>query len=86
VDEFTNAQKVSQTITFGALAGKTVGDADFTVSATATSGLAVSFTASGPCTVAGNTVHITGAGTCTITASQGGNANYASAPNVRSPS
>jgi hypothetical protein len=37
----------SQTITFGALASVTYGDADFAISATATSGLPVSFTASG---------------------------------------
>ncbi|MCA1554456.1 MAG: hypothetical protein LC737_08760, partial [Chloroflexi bacterium] len=74
--------KANQTITFGALANKTYGDADFTVSATASSGLAVSFSASGNCTVSGSTVHITGAGSCTITASQAGNGNYNAATNV----
>ena len=72
----------NQTITFAALADKTFGDADFTVSATASSGLAVSFTAAGSCTVTGSTVHITGAGSCTITASQAGNANFNPAPDV----
>ncbi len=72
----------SQTITFGALANKTYGDANFTVSATASSGLAVSFAASGTCTVAGATVTLTGAGSCTITASQAGNAAYAPATSV----
>ncbi|HYW73248.1 MAG TPA: Ig-like domain repeat protein, partial [Pyrinomonadaceae bacterium] len=47
-----------------------------------TSGLAVSFGASGNCTITGNTVHITGAGSCTITASQAGDANYNAAANV----
>jgi hypothetical protein len=76
-------QRASQTITFGALAGKTLGDPDFTVSATASSGLLpVSFAAVGSCTILGNTVHITGAGTCTITASQAGNVNYLPAPDV----
>jgi hypothetical protein len=65
-----------QTITFAPLAGKIFGDADFAVSATASSGLSVAFAASGNCTVAGSTVHITGAGSCTITASQAGDANY----------
>jgi uncharacterized repeat protein (TIGR01451 family) len=74
--------KASQTITFGALADKTYGDADFSVSASASSGLAVSFSASGNCTVSGSTVHITGGGSCTITASQGGDSNYNAAPNV----
>jgi uncharacterized repeat protein (TIGR01451 family) len=74
--------KASQTITFGALADKTFGDADFNVSATATSGLAVSFGATGACTVTGNTVHITGGGSCTLTASQGGDSNYNAAADV----
>jgi hypothetical protein len=72
----------SQTITFDTLPGKTYGDADFTVSATASSGLPVSFAAQDSCTVSGNVVHLTGAGTCTITASQGGDATYAPAPDV----
>ncbi|HWX53658.1 MAG TPA: carboxypeptidase regulatory-like domain-containing protein [Verrucomicrobiae bacterium] len=74
--------KASQTITFGALAGKNVGDPDFTVSASASSPLAVTFSASGNCSVTGSTVHITGAGSCTITASQAGNANYNAAADV----
>jgi hypothetical protein len=75
--------RANQTITFGALANKTFGDPDFTVSATATSGLAVSFAASGQCTVAGTTVHLTGNGSCTITASQTGNGNFNAAPDVQ---
>jgi hypothetical protein len=74
--------KAGQAITFGALAGKTFGDADFAVSASASSGLAVSFAASGSCTVSGTTVHVTGAGSCTLMASQAGNANYTAAADV----
>jgi hypothetical protein len=74
--------KANQTITFGALANKTFGDPDFTVSATASSTLTVAFAASGNCTVSGTTVHITGAGSCTITASQTGNGNYNAATPV----
>ncbi|MBK7393836.1 MAG: hypothetical protein IPI64_11160 [Chloracidobacterium sp.] len=76
--------KADQTITFAALGGKTYGDADFAVSATASSGLAVSFasTTTSVCTVSGSTVHIVAAGDCTIRASQGGNSNYNAAPNV----
>jgi hypothetical protein len=75
--------KADQLITFGPLAGKTYGDPDFTVSATASSGLPVSFSiASGPATVSGNTVHITGAGTVTVRASQGGDGNYNAAPDA----
>jgi hypothetical protein len=75
--------KGNQTITFGALANKTFGDADFVVSATASSGLAASFTATGNCTVTGTgTVHLTSAGSCTITASQDGDSNYNAATAV----
>jgi hypothetical protein len=82
VDQTFTIHKANQTISFGALANKTYGDADFGVSATASSGDAVSFTASGSCTVSGSTVSLTGAGSCTITAHQGGNANYNAAPDV----
>ncbi|PYT02556.1 MAG: hypothetical protein DMF65_06235 [Acidobacteria bacterium] len=75
--------KADQAITFGAPANKTFGDADFTLSATASSGLSVTFAAVGNCTVSGSTVHITGAGSCTVTASQGGNTNYNAATNVQ---
>src|SRR5207253_489413 len=73
-----------QTITFNALASKTFGDAAFTVSATATSGLAVTFssTTTSVCTVSGSTVTLVAAGTCTIAANQAGNASYNAAPQV----
>jgi PASTA domain/Regulator of chromosome condensation (RCC1) repeat len=74
--------KGCQVITFGLLAYKTFGDPDFAVSASASSGLPVSFAASGKCTVGGTTVHLTGAGSCTITASQPGSASYNPAPDV----
>jgi PASTA domain/Regulator of chromosome condensation (RCC1) repeat len=74
--------KAGQTISFGALASKTYGDPDFSVSGTASSGLAVSFAASGNCGVSGATVHLTGAGSCTITASEGGNVDYNPAPTI----
>ena len=74
--------KARQTISFGPLRNKSYGAADFNVSAAASSSLAVSFAASGKCTVRGARVHLTGAGSCTITASQSGNANYVAAPDV----
>ena len=74
--------KASQTITFGPLPNKTTSDPPFTVSATASSGLPVSFAASGQCTVSGDAVTITAAGSCTITASQAGNSNYDAALSV----
>ncbi len=78
----TIADTPTQTISFGQLANKTFGDAPFTVSATASSGLPVSFAASGNCTLQGAVVTLIGAGTCTITASQAGDANFSSAPDV----
>jgi hypothetical protein len=73
---------VPQTIIFGPLAPMTLGDPPFSVSATASSGLTVSFAASGACTVLGSQVTITGAGSCTITASQAGNATFSAATPV----
>ncbi len=75
--------KKAQTIDFPAIADKTYGDAPFTISATASSGLPVSFTVlSGPVTIAGNTVTITGAGTAEIQAEQGGDSSYEAATPV----
>src|SRR5204863_93155 len=77
--------KATQAITFGALAGKTYGDAPFTVSATGgPSGSPVTFTtgASDDCTNSGATITITGAGSCTVTAHQAGSPNYEAADPV----
>jgi hypothetical protein len=76
--------KANQTITFAALANKAVGDADFNLTATASSGLAVIYVSSNPAvaTVSGNTVHIVAAGTTNITASQAGDSNYNAALDV----
>jgi len=53
--------KTKQTITFPAIPVKTFGDSPFVISATAGSGLAVTFTVvSGPATIATNTVTLTG--------------------------
>jgi PASTA domain len=82
VSQSFSIARAGQTIVFGPLANKTYGDPDFAVSASASSGLAVSFAASANCTVSGSTVHLTGAGSCTVTSSQPGNANYNAAPPV----
>jgi hypothetical protein len=54
----------------------------FSVAATATSELPVSFSPATPsvCTVSGSTVRLVGVGTCTVYADQGGNGRYAPAP------
>ena len=74
----------SQTITFGSLPNQTLGTAPFTLSATASSGLPVSFasTTTSVCTVSGTTATLVAAGTCTIQATQAGNANYSAATPV----
>ncbi len=76
--------QADQTITFGALAPKASTAAPFTLTATASSGLAVSYTSSDSAvaTVDGSTVTVVGVGTTTITASQLGDGNYTAAPAV----
>jgi hypothetical protein len=75
---FLTVSKADQTINFDTLATKTFGDPPFDVSATASSGLTVSFSSETPltCSVSGQTVTILGAGTCKILASVDGNDNY----------
>jgi hypothetical protein len=76
--------KADQTITFTAPSGKNFLSADFDPGATASSGLAVSYTSStlSNCTIVSGKIHIVGAGTCTVTANQAGNDNYNAAPPV----
>jgi len=76
--------QAAQTITFAPLNNVTLGVAPFTISAMASSGIAVSFTSSTTkvCTVSGSTVTILATGTCSITASAAGNAIYAAATPV----
>jgi autotransporter-associated beta strand protein len=76
--------QVSQTISFGALATVLDDVALFTLNATASSGLTVSYASSNPAvaTVSGNTVTVVSVGTTTITASQTGNTNYSVAASV----
>ncbi|MDQ5820504.1 MAG: hypothetical protein M3540_03595, partial [Actinomycetota bacterium] len=79
----------SQTITFTSTApnGARVGGPSYGVSASASSGLPVSFSAAessaGICTVSGTTVSFVGVGTCTVDANQAGNASYQAAPQVQ---
>jgi N-acetylneuraminic acid mutarotase len=60
-------------------------DTDFSLTATASSGLTVTYTSSDTniATISGSTVHIVGGGIATITASQAGNTNYNAAQNVK---
>jgi hypothetical protein len=78
------ANLAPQTITFGPLSNVAYGSAPVSLTATASSGLAVSFasTTTGVCTLSGATVTILAVGMCSITASQGGNSNYLPAASV----
>ncbi|MGC4072092.1 MAG: MBG domain-containing protein [Nibricoccus sp.] len=80
----TNITKLTQTITFAALADKTRTAPAFALSATASSSLPVTFTvASGPATLSGSTLTLIGIpGVVTVRASQAGNAAYSAATDV----
>ena len=61
----------------------TYGVSPISLSATASSGLAVTFSvSSGPCSASGATLTVTGAGTCVVAANQAGNADYTAAAAV----
>jgi hypothetical protein len=83
-----NVTKQSQTITFAPLPNVTRAQGSVTVSATASSGLPVTFTtpqSGGICRAGGTngaTITLLGVGTCTVRALQAGNAQYNAAPNV----
>lgn len=78
-----NVGHTAQTITFDNPGTQTVG-APLTLSATASSGLTVSFASATPsvCTVSGTTATFGAAGTCTIDASATGNSTYGAASQV----
>jgi hypothetical protein len=73
-----------QTINFNPLPFKKMGDPDFNPGATASSGLAITYTTSNPnvATIINNMIHIVGLGSTTITASQAGNNGYNPATSV----
>lgn len=73
----------AQTITFPNPGARTYGDPAFALTATSTSGLAVSYVVvSGPATLNGSLLTLTGAGIVTLRASQAGNSNYLAAGDV----
>ena len=84
-----NITKKLQTITFPAVSSPQQLPGPVSVSATASSGLTVTFTASpsSVCTAGGTngaTISLVSTGSCTVTATQAGNATYASATGARS--
>ncbi|TNJ45001.1 BNR-4 repeat-containing protein [Tamlana fucoidanivorans] len=85
VFQLQKEEYIAQTINFGALAQKTEGDPSFTLNATASSGLPVSYTSSNTNIariINGNEVQIMGVGSCDIMASQKGDGTYNEASEV----
>jgi hypothetical protein len=76
--------KATQTISFAALADRTIEQAAFSLVATSSSGLPVAFASltTSTCKVTGTTLTPIAAGTCTVRATQAGNAAYAAATAV----
>jgi endoglucanase len=76
---------ISNSISFTPIAAQTYGAAPLTLSATATSGQAVTFVlVSGPASLSGSTLTISGAGTVTVSAKQNASGPYASAVSSQS--
>ncbi|MEP0368338.1 MAG: LamG-like jellyroll fold domain-containing protein [Cyclobacteriaceae bacterium] len=81
---FEVIEKTAQTITFADLDDQTYGSPAQTLSATASSNLAVSYAViSGPVSINGNVMTITGVGEVTIEANQEGDDDFAAAPAVQ---
>ncbi|MBP1685402.1 MAG: hypothetical protein H6Q33_1545 [Deltaproteobacteria bacterium] len=76
--------KADQTISFGRLPDSNLGNSPTSVSATATSGLAVSISSTTPsvCTISGSSVILVSAGSCTLHAIQGGDGDWNAASAV----
>jgi len=76
--------KKDQTITFGTLATKYIGDNDFEPGALASSGLPITYSSlnTGVATIVDGKIHIVGEGSSVITASQFGDSNFNAAIDV----
>jgi hypothetical protein len=78
----TSVVEQTQTISFAPLPDRTLGDPPFALTATASSGLPVTFAVQGECSIAGTTVTLLAVGSCEVTASQDGNVIFSAAPPV----
>jgi subtilisin family serine protease len=72
----------SQSIVFGPMANKRLGDRDFNVDARATSGLPLTITAYGSCSSKATRIHLLHTGLCFVIAEQPGNDEYNPATSV----
>jgi len=79
-----DVSKATQTIAFPPPPDQLAGGAEVALTATASSGLAVTYTSTTTdvCTIIGITVRSVSVGTCSITASQPGDATFSAAPEV----
>src|SRR5262249_7846120 len=77
-----NIVRGNQTILFDPPTEITYGDPPTELTASTSSGLSVSYTASGVCTISGNILTATAIGICTVTANQAGDESYYPAPSV----
>jgi fibronectin type 3 domain-containing protein len=84
VSQSLTVNKLVQTITFNALPAKRPGDADVTLTGTASSGSPVNYVSSDSTVaiIVNGKIHITGTGTSIITATQAGNNTYSAATAV----
>jgi hypothetical protein len=84
VNQSFNIAPATQTITFPTVASRTAGSGAFNPGATASSGLAVSYTSNSTsiCTASGSSVTPVAVGTCSVTASQAGSTSYSAAASV----
>ncbi len=81
--KLNQTEKSDQTISFKKITDKTFGDQAFNLTATASSGLPVTFEVmSGSATITNNVVTITGVGKVEIKATQTGNSVYSAAPAI----
>jgi hypothetical protein len=79
----TVTELLAQTISFPALTSPVLVGSKATLNATAGSGLAVTYSITGPATLSGSSVTYTGAGAVQITATQAGNSAYLPATSVQ---
>jgi hypothetical protein len=79
-----NQNKLDQNITFNSASVITMDQSPYTLSATASSNLPVSFTSSPAsiCTVSGTALTLVAAGNCVVITRQAGNSTYAAAPEL----
>ena len=84
VEQTLTVSKAAQTLTFASLTNQNLSAGTFTLSATASSGLGVSFASSDAsvASITGNVATLVAGGTVQITASQGGNSIYDAATPV----